>query len=184
MTSSELTEENPTLSATKISMNQDERFIRRCIELSKEALKKDGAPFGALVVKDGEIIAQAVNNSKNKISDHAEIVALDKAHKKFGNSDLTGCVLYSNCEPCPMCSFMAREYKVSKVVFALPSPFMGGYLKWDILRDKEISQFKPFFKEPPEVISGVLEPEAKKVFDKTPLWMFGNKAREDKRSKA
>jgi tRNA(adenine34) deaminase len=164
-------------------MDQDEKFVKRCIELSEQALEKGDAPFGALVVKDGEIIAESVNNSKNKISDHAEIVVLDKTHKKLGNSNLSGCILYSNCEPCPMCSFMAREYKVSKVVFALPSPFMGGYSKWDILRDKEISQFKPYFTERPEVISGVLESEAKKVFNKTPLWMFGSKAREDKRLK-
>ena len=158
-------------------MQHDEKFVRRCIELSEQALGKGDAPFGALIVKNEKIIAEAINNSKTKISNHAEILVLDAAHKKLGNSDLAGCILYSNCEPCPMCSFMIREYKISKVVFALPSLFVGGYSKWNILQDKEISQFKPFFGEPPEVISGVLEIEAKKIFNKTPLWMFGSDAR-------
>jgi len=55
----------------------------------------------------------------------------------------------------------------------MPSPFMGGYTKWNILEDKEIAEFKPFFGPVPEVISGLLEEEAKKIFDKTLLRMFG-----------
>ena len=76
-----------------------------------------------------------------------------------------------------MCSFMIREFKIKRVVFALSSPFMGGYSKWNVLEDTELSQFKPFFGEPPEVLPNVLEGEAKKVFDRTPLWMFGSKAK-------
>lgn len=167
----------------KTATKDDEKFIRRCIELSAQSIENGDAPFGSIVVKDGEIIAESVNNSNQKTSDHAETVALHKAHQKLNTQDLSGCTLYTNCEPCPMCSFMTREYKISRVVFALPSPFMGGYSKWEILQDKELSQFPPFFKNPPEVIGGVLEVEAKKVFDKTPLWMFGSLARDDSRFK-
>lgn len=152
----------------------DGKFIRECIKLSEESLKKGDAPFGALIVKDGKIIATATNDSKNKIYDHAEVAALDRAKKILGATELSSCTLYSNCEPCPMCSFMAREYQVDRVVFALPSPFMGGYTKWNILDDDELTEFKPFFGKPPEVVSGILEDEAKKVFDQTPLWMFGS----------
>lgn len=74
-----------------------------------------------------------------------------------------------------MCAFMAREYKVSKIVYALPSPFMGGHSKWNIMEDKGLEQFPPFFASVPEVIGGVLEEEAKLVFDQTPMWMFGSK---------
>lgn len=158
----------------------DLKFIRQCIDLSEKSLQKGDAPFGALVVKDGKIIAKATNNAKRKIYEHAEVVALDKAHKALKTSNLSACTLYSNCEPCPMCSFMAREYKVSRVVFALLSPFMGGYTKWNILGDKEISHFQPYFYRPPRIISGILENKAKKVFDKTPLWMFGSQARKIK----
>lgn len=162
---------------------QDKKFIRRCIELSEEALATCDAPFGSLVSRGGEVVAEAANNARNKITDHAEIMVLNQAHKALGTSDLSGCTLYTNCEPCPMCSFMIREFKISRVVFALPSPYVGGYSKWTILQDKEIEQFAPFFKEPPEVRVGVLEPEAKAVFDKTPMWMFGSGARSDKKAR-
>ena len=145
-----------------IITENDKKFIRRCIELSDIAVSNGDAPFGAVIVKDNKIISEGINNSKNKTSDHAETIALHNAHIKLGTQDLSSCTLYSNCEPCPMCSFMAREYKVDKVIFAMPSPFFGGYAKWPILQDTEISKFKPFFKEPPIVISGVLENEAKK----------------------
>lgn len=151
--------------------------MRRCIELSEEALAKGDAPFGSLVARGEEIVAEAANDARNKVTDHAEIIALNKAHQALGTSDLSGCTLYTNAEPCPMCSFMAREFKISRVVFALPSPYVGGYSKWPILQDEEIKRFAPFFKEPPEVTAGVLEPEAKAVFDRTPMWMFGSNAR-------
>jgi tRNA(adenine34) deaminase len=153
--------------------SQDKKFIKRCIELSEESLKSKGAPFGALIVKDGEIIAESINNAQNRVSDHAEIIVMDKAHKKLKTPDLSSCILYSNCEPCPMCSFMVREYRIKKVVFALPSIYMGGYSRWNILEDKKLTEFDLFFGKPPEVISGVLEDEAKKAYENTPLWMFG-----------
>jgi tRNA(adenine34) deaminase len=160
-------------------MNEDEKFIGRCIELSDESLKNGGAPFGALIVKNGEIIADSVNNAQNKISDHAEIIVLDKAHKKLGTPNLSSCVLYSNCEPCPMCSFMIREYKIKKVVFAIPSPLMGGFSKWKILQDKELTTMTNFFGKPPEVIPGLLEEEGLKVMEKFKpfVGLFGSGAR-------
>ena len=165
--------------------NQDEKFIRRCIELSEQSIENGDAPFGALVVKDGEIIADSINNAQNKISDHAEIIVLDKAHKKLGTSNLSSCILYSNCEPCPMCSFMVREYKIKKVVFAILSPFMGGYSKWNILQDEELTSLNDFFGKSPEVISGLLESEARKVFDKFLLFkgLFGSEVKNEKWNK-
>ncbi len=153
---------------------EDEKFIRKCIELSNEAVKNGDAPFGAIVVQEGKIIAEASNESRAKTSDHAEIIVMHKAKKFLKGNDLLSCTLYSNCEPCPMCSFMAREYKLERVIFAMPSPFMGGYSKWNILEDDGLEQFKSFFGKVPEVISGILEDEAKLIFDKTPLWMFGS----------
>jgi tRNA(adenine34) deaminase len=73
-----------------------------------------------------------------------------------------------------MCAFMSREYKVSRIVYALPSPFMGGHNKWNIMEDKELENFPPFFAAVPEVIGGLLENEARAVFDQTPMWMFGS----------
>jgi len=63
------------------------------------------------------------------------------------------------CEPCPICSFMIREYKISRVVFALPSLYMGGYSKWKILQDTDLTKFNLFFGKPPEVIGSFMEDE-------------------------
>jgi len=165
--------------------SQNEKFIQRCIDLSEQSVENGGAPFGALIVKDGEIIADSTNNAQNKISDHAEIVVLDKAHKKLRTSDLSSCILYSNCEPCPMCSFMIREYKIKKVVFSVLSPLMGGFSKWKILQDEELATMPNFFGKPPEVVAGLLESEAKRVFDEFPplAGIFGSGARDDARWK-
>lgn len=156
---------------------QDEKFIRKCIELSKESLEKGGAPFGAIVVREDEIIADSVNNAQNKISDHAEIIVLDKAHKKLGTSNLSNCVLYSNCEPCPMCSFMIREYKIKKVVFSVISPLMGGFSKWKILQDNGLTDCNGFFGKSPEVIASLLEDEGLKVMNEFPpfVGVFGSR---------
>jgi tRNA(adenine34) deaminase len=157
----------------------DEKFMRRCIELSQESVDRGDAPFGSLVAKDDQLVAEGLNDAQSKVSEHAEVIALHNAHQVVGSSDLTGHTLYTSCEPCPMCSFMIREYKISRVVFALPSPFMGGFTKWSILQDEELKQFKPFFSTPPEVVGGYLEPEAKAVMNNTIFWMFGSSARND-----
>ncbi len=158
--------------------SKDHEFISRCIELSQKSLDSGGAPFGALIVKEGEVIADSVNNAQNKISDHAEILVLDEAHRKLGTKNLFSCTLYSNCEPCPMCSFMTREYHVGRVVFAIPSLFMGGFSRWKILQDNDLSKLGGFFGEPPEVVYGVLENEAMEVFGKFPLFdkIFGSES--------
>lgn len=164
-------------------MTNDEKNIQQCIALSKKAYQSGEAPFASIITKDEKTIAEAINGSRNKISDHAEILVLDKAHKALGTSNLSSCTLYSICEPCPMCAFMIREYKIRKVVFSLTSPFVGGYSKWPILQDEEITQFSEYFSQPPEVLSGIMETEAKAVFDLASLWMFGSDAKKYGRRK-
>jgi tRNA(adenine34) deaminase len=152
----------------------DKLFMERCIALAKQSLDSGDAPFGSLIAKDSVLIAEGLNDAASRVSEHAEVVALHNACKHVENQDLTGYTLYTSCEPCPMCSFMIREYKISRVVFALPSPYMGGYSKWDILQDGEISQFKPFFGKAPVVVPGYMEAESKAVMEGTPFWMFGS----------
>ncbi len=162
-------------------LEQDKKFIKKCIDLSRESVVKGDAPFGAIIVRDGEIISESINSASKRVSDHAEVLVLHDAHQKLKSSDLSDCILYSNCEPCPMCSFMIREYRIKKVVFALPSLFMGGYSRWNVLEDDGLTQFEDFFGKPAEVIGGVMEDEAKKVFDNTPWWMFGSDVKKQKR---
>lgn len=158
---------------------EDLKFIKQCIALSEKSVASGDAPFGSLIVKEGEIIGASENNASNKVSDHAEIMALHHAHMHTGSSNLKGATMYSNCEPCPMCSFMAREYKVSRIVYSVHSPFMGGHSKWNIAEDDQLHHFPPYFGPIPEVIGGVLEEEGRKIFLDFGLWMFGTESIEE-----
>lgn len=79
--------------------------MREAIRLSDENVKNGGGPFGAVIVKDGEIIATGVNRvtANNDPTAHAEVSAIRAAGQKLGTFDLSGCDIYTSCEPCPMC---------------------------------------------------------------------------------
>ncbi|MEX1193320.1 MAG: nucleoside deaminase [Brumimicrobium sp.] len=80
-------------------------FMAKAIQLSLENIEKGGGPFGAVIVKDGEIIAESGNSVTidNDPTAHAEVNTIRKACKALSTFDLEGCVIYSSCEPCPMC---------------------------------------------------------------------------------
>ncbi len=87
-------------------MSKEEKFMREAIRLSIENVNYgNGGPFGAVIVKDGKIIARGVNNvtKNNDPTAHAEVDAIRKACKELGTFQLDGCELYTSCEPCPMC---------------------------------------------------------------------------------
>ena len=81
------------------------QFMDRAIQLSIENIEKGGGPFGAVIVKDGKIIAESGNSvtNDNDPTAHAEVNTIRKACKKLETFDLEGCIIYSSCEPCPMC---------------------------------------------------------------------------------
>jgi guanine deaminase len=86
--------------------NKQEEFIMKAISIAQKGLDNNsGGPFGAVVVRNNEVIAKGSNQvtSTNDPSAHAEIVAIRRACKKLGTFQLTGCQIYSSCEPCPMC---------------------------------------------------------------------------------
>jgi len=84
---------------------KDKEMMREAIRLANESVKNGGGPFGAVVVKDGEIVAGSANSVTvdNDPTAHAEVNAIRKACRKLGTFDLTGCTIYTSCEPCPMC---------------------------------------------------------------------------------
>ena len=90
-----------------MASDQDEAFMRRAIQVMRDAgvVNKTGGPFGALVVKDDQVIAAAGNSvvKDNDPSAHAEVNAIRQACQTLDNWDLSGCVMYSSCECCPMC---------------------------------------------------------------------------------
>lgn len=85
---------------------KDREFMQRAIYIAQKGIDaNDGGPFGAVVVKDGEIISEGWNQvtSTNDPTAHAEIMAIRKACEKLNSFQLEDCILYTSCEPCPMC---------------------------------------------------------------------------------
>tara|TARA_B100000579_G_C22487921_1_gene691043 strand:+ start:150 stop:614 length:465 start_codon:yes stop_codon:yes gene_type:complete len=95
-------------------------FMKIAIELSIESVNKNGGPFGSVVVKDNKIIAKGSNKVtfSNDPTAHGEIVAIREACKKLNNFNLSGCELYSTCEPCPMCLSAIYWARIDKVYYA------------------------------------------------------------------
>ncbi|EJW10303.1 guanine deaminase [Rhodovulum sp. PH10] len=94
-------------------------FMRRAIALSCEAVEAGGGPFGAVIVKDGRIVGEGVNRvvPDGDPTAHAEVVAIRDACKKLGSHVLEGAVVYTSCEPCPMCLSAAWWARVSAIVY-------------------------------------------------------------------
>ena len=97
------------------------RFLERAIELSREGMYNgQGGPFGCVVVKDGQIIAEGSNQvtASNDPTAHAEVVAIRNACTALGTFQLTGCDIYTSCEPCPMCLGAIYWARPQRVIFA------------------------------------------------------------------
>jgi tRNA(adenine34) deaminase len=153
--------DRPVVSETDLKM------MERCIELSKTVRRYGEFPFASLVCNGEVVVSEAINHVDRDadVTRHAELMAMSEAQRVLGRNDLSDCAIYSNVEPCAMCSFPIRETRISKVVFAIRSPLMGGFSKFDILQDTEMSEVMPeFFDDPPEIIGGVLVDDAEKVW--------------------
>jgi tRNA(adenine34) deaminase len=100
--------------------------MERCFALAKMAAAEGESAVGSVVVKDGRIIGEGYEKSRQlkDITRHAEIVAMLDAIKN--KTDITGAILYSNVEPCILCSYAIRHYKISAVVFTKYSGESGG----------------------------------------------------------
>jgi tRNA(adenine34) deaminase len=141
----------------------DREMMARCIKLSRIAVHKGEYPFAAVIAIDGKIVVEAINRRfrENDLTRHAEVVALSQAQKTLSRNDLRRCTLYSNIEPCAMCSYCIREAWIGRVVYALASPIMGGMSKWNILHDDSMSGRMPqIFGPVPQIVSGLLACEA------------------------
>ena len=84
---------------------EDRKFMREAIRLANESVRNGGGPFGAVIVKDGSIVAGSSNRVTldNDPTAHAEVNTIREACRKLGTFDLSGCIIYTSCEPCPMC---------------------------------------------------------------------------------
>lgn len=101
-------------------MTKDEIYLRQAVEIAKQNIEKGGGPFGAIIVKDNEIVAQCGNSvtNDNDPTAHAEVNCIRSACKKLNTFDLSGCVIYSSCEPCPMCLSAIYWARLDRLVYA------------------------------------------------------------------
>jgi guanine deaminase len=103
-------------------MTEHVDFIRRAIELAHHnaVVEKVGGPFGCVIVEDGEVIAEGVNQvlSQHDPTSHGEIVAIRAACQKRESHHLSGCTLYTSCEPCPMCYAAAWWARIDAIYYA------------------------------------------------------------------
>lgn len=97
-----------------------EELMRKAIELSIKSVRNGGGPFGAIIARKGEIIAEGSNGVTiyNDPTAHAEVTAIRKACEKLGTFDLTGCEIYTSCEPCPMCLGAIYWAHLEKIYYA------------------------------------------------------------------
>ena len=109
-------------------MVTDTAFMRLALEQAQQAWDLGEVPVGAVVVKDGEVIAVGCNQpiGKHDPTAHAEIVALRAAAEKLGNYRLPGCALYVTLEPCVMCSGAMMHARLAKVVYGAADPKTGA----------------------------------------------------------
>jgi guanine deaminase len=102
------------------SSAEDDAFLRRAIELAERAAWEGGGPFGAVIVSDGAVVGTGTNAVVSSLDPtaHAEVVALRDAARRLRTFLLRGSVVYTSCEPCPMCLSAAFWARVDRIVFA------------------------------------------------------------------
>ncbi|MEY5068546.1 MAG: hypothetical protein RLZ47_408 [Bacteroidota bacterium] len=104
-----------------INEKDHRKFMQLAIQLSEQNVEQGkGGPFGAVIVKDGKAIAKSANKvtSSNDPTAHAEVSAIRAACKKLETFDLSGCVIYTSCEPCPMCLGAIYWARLDKIYYA------------------------------------------------------------------
>jgi len=136
-------------------MEQHHIWMREAIEEAKKAEALKEVPIGAVIVKDGRIVARGHNmrESANDPTAHAEMIAIRQASAALGAWRLTGCTLYVTLEPCPMCAGAIVQSRIPLVVYGAADPKAGcaGTL-YNLLQDDR-------FNHRAEIVSGVLQDE-------------------------
>ena len=127
-------------------MEIQEKFMRQALREAAKAAAKDEVPVGAVIVREGKVIARGHNlrESAHDPTAHAEMIAIRKAAKKLGGWRLPGCTLYVTLEPCPMCAGAILQSRVEGLVFGAYDPKAGccGTL-YDLIGDSQFNHTLP-----------------------------------------
>lgn len=136
----------------------DETFMKKALAEAKKAEEKGETPIGAVIVRDGKVIARAHNlrETKKNALLHAETKVIDKACKKLGGWRLPGCTLYVTLEPCPMCAGAIINSRIERVVIGATDKRFGAMGSVCNLAEMP-------FNHSPEVVSGVLGKECSEI---------------------
>ena len=140
-------------------MEQKEYYMKQALKEAEKAYKKLEVPVGAVIVKDGKIIARGHNlkETKNDTTNHAEIIAIRKASKKIKSWRLTGCTMYVTLEPCTMCAGALIQARLDKVVIGTMDEKTGACGSvLNIIEDYK-------FNHKVEIEKGVMEKECKAI---------------------
>lgn len=101
-------------------MDEDRKYLKEAIKIAADAIDEGGGPFGAVITREGSIIASSGNRVvlNHDPTAHAEILVIREASSLLGTHDLGGCILYASCEPCPMCLGAIYWSGIQRVVYA------------------------------------------------------------------
>ena len=136
----------------------NKKFMQRAIELAKIAANNNEVPVGAVIVKNGQIIAEGINmrESKQNALSHAEIEAIKNACKKLNSWRLDDCEMYVTLEPCPMCTGAIINSRIKTLVF-------GAYDKRAGSIDSVINLCDYPYNHKPEIYGGICEDECLEI---------------------
>ncbi|MFA7188178.1 MAG: nucleoside deaminase [Alphaproteobacteria bacterium] len=128
------------------------KFIKETLKLAHRGASHGDVPVGAVIVRDGKIIARGENQVQLKRNPtlHAEIIAINKACKKLGEKFLTDCEIYVSLEPCAMCATAISFARIKRVIFAATDEKGGGILHGARVYETQKNLWKPFVSQIPE----------------------------------
>ncbi|MEO8824118.1 MAG: nucleoside deaminase [Ginsengibacter sp.] len=135
-------------------MNNDDKYMSRCIQLAEQALESGNPPVGSVLVLDGIIIGEGIESGKSSgdVTDHAEILAIRNAIKNGFGKHLPKAILYSTHEPCMMCSYVIRHHHIPHILFGISVEYVGGFTSvFKILTTEKV----PKWGKPPIVSMGI-----------------------------
>ncbi|AEJ42104.1 tRNA adenosine(34) deaminase TadA [Alicyclobacillus acidocaldarius] len=137
----------------------DERFMRRALELAKEAARWGEVPVGAVVVENGRIVGEGFNRRETwrDGTAHAEMLAIEEANRRLGGWRLTNCVLYVTLEPCPMCAGAIVLSRLQRLVYGATDAKGGAVAS-------KVRLLEPgLWNHTPQITSGILADDCAKL---------------------